>query len=320
MRLNNLTKLFIAVGVSELAGILGSVFTISAIPTWYETLTKPALNPPAWVFGPAWTTLYALMGIALFLVWKQHSNILQNVRMLWMWKMAIAVFFIQLFLNAIWSIIFFGLHGSTWLTINNLGWAFVDIVALWFAIVWTIVVFYKIFHSAAYLLVPYILWVSFAAYLNFSIWQANKTPDTVFCTQDAKLCSDGSYVGRTGPNCEFALCPKEDLIKVENVKANDTVSSPLTVKGQARGIWFFEASFPIVLTDWDGRIISEGYAMAKKDWMTEDFVPFEGVIEFKKPEYIGDFSRRGALILRKDNPSGLPEYDDAIEIPILFEN
>lgn len=105
--------------------------------------------------------------------------------------------------------------------------------------------------------------------------------------------------------------------------ANDTISSPLTVKGKARGIWFFEATFPIVLTDWDGRIIAESHATAKNEWMTEDFVPFEGTLEFESQVFPGadekNFSRRGYLILRKDNPSGLPEHDDALEIPIFFE-
>jgi len=161
MRLNNFSKLIITIGVSELAGVIGSVFTVSAIPVWYAGLAKPALNPPGWVFGPVWTALYALMGISLFLIWKQHSNILQNVRMLWVWKMGVAAFFVQLFLNAIWSIIFFGLHDPFW--------AFIDIVALWFAIVWTLAVFYKISKPAAYILLPYLFWVSFASYLNYSI-------------------------------------------------------------------------------------------------------------------------------------------------------
>jgi len=177
MKVNNFFKLVIAIAVSELAGIIGSVFTISAIPNWYAGLVKPALNPPAWVFGPAWTTLYALMGVSLFLVWKQHSSILDpssraklatgqgNVRMLRMWKIGIAVFFVQLSLNSVWSIIFFGLQ--------NPGWALVDIVLLWLAIVWTIAVFYKISKPAAYLLAPYLLWVSFASYLNYSIWALN---------------------------------------------------------------------------------------------------------------------------------------------------
>jgi len=165
MRINNFLKLVVAIVVSELAGVIGSVFTISAIPTWYAGLAKPALNPPAWVFGPAWTTLYALMGISLFLVWRRHSLIRANSRMVRIWRWAIFFFFLQLMLNTLWSIIFFGLHSP--------GWALVDIVALWVAIAWTMAVFYRISKPAVYLFVPYILWVSFASYLNYSIWMLN---------------------------------------------------------------------------------------------------------------------------------------------------
>lgn len=158
MKLNNFLKLVIAIVVSEAAGIIGSVFTVSAIPTWYAGLVKPALNPPSSVFGPAWTTLYALMGIAAFLIWKNGWE-RKDVRA------ALGVFGIQLFLNVIWSIIFFGLQSP--------GYALADIVLLWFAIVWTMVVFYKISKPACYLLVPYLLWVSFASYLNYSILVLN---------------------------------------------------------------------------------------------------------------------------------------------------
>ena len=186
MKINNTFKLIVAIGVSLSAGAIGSVFTTPAVQSdWYLQLIKPALNPPAWVFAPAWTTLYVLMGIALFLVWSsyapvdaeamagkkasadknQHSHILQNVRMLRMQRWGIFSFFLQLALNAAWSIIFFGLHSP--------GWALVGIVLLWLAIVWTMVVFYKISRPAAYLLVPYLLWVSFASYLNYAIWMLN---------------------------------------------------------------------------------------------------------------------------------------------------
>jgi tryptophan-rich sensory protein len=158
MKVNNFFKLVIAIVVAELAGVIGSVFTVSAIPNWYAGLVKPALNPPAWVFGPAWTTLYALMGIAAFLIWRMGWKRKEV-------KAALGVFGIQLFLNAVWSIIFFGLQ--------NPGWALVNIILLWFAIVWTMVAFYKISKPAAYLLIPYILWVSFAMYLNYSIWALN---------------------------------------------------------------------------------------------------------------------------------------------------
>ena len=156
MRINNFFKLVIAVVVLELAGVTGSFFTISEIPTWYSTLTKPALNPPAWIFGPVWVTLYALMGISLWLVWKSNSG--EKKRAIWL-------FVVQLALNAIWSPIFFGAH--------SIGNALVVIVLLWAAIVLTILIFKKISKPAAWLLVPYILWVSFAGYLNFSIWMLN---------------------------------------------------------------------------------------------------------------------------------------------------
>jgi translocator protein len=158
MRISNFSKLIITIGVSQFAGVIGSVFTVLAIPNWYSTLVKPALNPPSWVFGPVWTTLYALMGIAAWLVWKSGWERKEV-------KIALGLFSTQLFLNAIWSIIFFGLHGP--------GWALVDIAMLWLAIVWTMIVFYKISKPAAYLLVPYLLWVSFASYLNYSIWVLN---------------------------------------------------------------------------------------------------------------------------------------------------
>lgn len=118
-------------------------------------------------------------------------------------KISLGIFIGQLVLNMFWSIIFFGLHSP--------GGAFVEIIFLWLAILATIIAFAKISKPAAWLLVPYILWVSFAAYLNFSIWQLNASgPGQVACTQEAKLCPDGSYVGRTGPKCEFAQCPGDN--------------------------------------------------------------------------------------------------------------
>lgn len=105
-----------------------------------------------------------------------------------------------------------------------------------------------------------------------------------------------------------------DMIEVQSPHINAEITSPLSVSGRARGTWFFEGSFPLVLVDWDGLIIAEGYATAQGEWMTEEFVPFTGTLEFEKPSY----GKNGSLILRKDNPSGLPEHDAALEIPILF--
>src|SRR3989339_1021525 len=158
MKINNTFKLIIAIVVSELAGIIGSVFTTQSISGWYADIVKPALNPPAWVFGPVWTTLFVLMGISAFLIWEKGLG-RRDV------KIALGIFIGQLVLNTLWSIIFFGLHSP--------GGAFIEIILLWFAIVTTIIVFAQISKVAAWLLGPYILWVSFAGYLNFSIWTLN---------------------------------------------------------------------------------------------------------------------------------------------------
>jgi hypothetical protein len=112
----------------------------------------------------------------------------------------------------------------------------------------------------------------------------------------------------------------DNLIVIDAPLPGSNITSPLTVRGKARGNWFFEASFPVVITDWDGRIIAETYAQAKGDWMTTDFVEFETVITFTKPAGPGvDQPNRGFLILKKDNPSGLPENDDAREMMIFFD-
>jgi translocator protein len=158
MKINNIVKLIVATVVCELAGIIGSVFTAPSIASWYAGITKPALNPPSWVFGPVWTTLFALMGISAFLIWKKGLD-RRDV------KIAIGIFIGQLVLNTLWSIIFFGLHSPVG--------ALVEIVFLWLAILATIIVFARISKLAAWLLVPYILWVSFASYLNFMIWALN---------------------------------------------------------------------------------------------------------------------------------------------------
>lgn len=107
---------------------------------------------------------------------------------------------------------------------------------------------------------------------------------------------------------------KSDLIRVFEPLPNSVLSQPLVIRGEARGVWFFEANFPIMLTNWDGLIIGEGYATAEGEWMTEEFVPFTAIIEFIKP----DLYNRGSLILQKSNPSDLRELDDALEYQIKF--
>ena len=149
-------KLLVALIVCQLAGAIGSIFTASKIPSWYAGLVRPVFSPPNWIFGPVWTTLYLLMGFALYIVWTSESP---------KKKTALTVFGIQLFLNALWSFLFFGLQ--------NPFFAFLEIILLWVSILLSMIFFYPIAKKAMWLLVPYILWVSFASVLNFAIWQLN---------------------------------------------------------------------------------------------------------------------------------------------------
>ncbi len=158
MHLRDFLKLTLFIVAVEAAGIIGAVFTTPAIPTWYTGLIKPELAPPNWVFGPVWTTLFAFMGIAAFLVWQKGIP-RKDV------KIALGIFLGQLILNTFWSIIFFGFQ--------NPGGALIEIVILWVAILATILAFAKISKPAAWLLAPYVLWVSFAGYLNYAIWTLN---------------------------------------------------------------------------------------------------------------------------------------------------
>ena len=158
INLNEILKLVVSMIICLLAGAIGSIFTTPAIPSWYAALVKPSFNPPNWVFAPVWSGLYLLMGISAFLVWRKGlDNRLVNS--------ALRLFIIQLILNTFWSILFFGLRSPV------LGLA--EIIILWVAIFLTILSFFRVSKIAGILLVPYVLWVSFAAILNFSIWRLN---------------------------------------------------------------------------------------------------------------------------------------------------
>lgn len=151
-------KLIISILIAEAAGAIGSIFTVPSIGGWYATLVRPDIAPPNWVFGPVWTMLFALMGIAAFLVWRRGLDRADV-------KATLSIFIGQLVLNVLWSLIFFGLHSP--------GGAFAELIVLWLAIIATIIAFARISKVAAWLLAPYILWVTFAAYLNFMIWTLN---------------------------------------------------------------------------------------------------------------------------------------------------
>ena len=157
MKFNDILKLVASVILCQTAGFLGSLFTTPAIPTWYRTLNKPFFTPPNWIFSPVWISLFILMGISLFFVWQKtdHSK----------FKIAFIFFFVQLILNILWSAAFFGLKSPL------LG--LMVIVLLWMAILFTILNFFKVSKFAGVLLIPYLLWVSFATLLNFSLWILN---------------------------------------------------------------------------------------------------------------------------------------------------
>jgi tryptophan-rich sensory protein len=155
----NLSRLAICVGAVLLASSIGSFATVRAIPRWYAGLAKPSFNPPEWLFGPAWTVLYVLMAVAAWLVWK-HGLGPAGV------KLALAVFLVQLVLNALWSILFFGLRSPLA--------GLVEIIFLWLAILATIILFFRVSVPAGVLLLPYIAWISFAALLNAAILRLNR--------------------------------------------------------------------------------------------------------------------------------------------------
>ena len=152
--MKNIWKLVISIVLPFLASAIGGLFTASSVSTWYVDLIKPSFNPPSWIFGLVWTILYLLMGISLYLVWTKKYD-----------KQTFMIFGVQLFLNALWSILFFGMKLPFY--------AFIEIVFLWFAILMTIIYFYRINKISAYLLIPYLLWVSFAVVLNFAIFILN---------------------------------------------------------------------------------------------------------------------------------------------------
>ena len=145
------------VGICFGAAFLGSIFTTPSVPTWYAGLVKPPWTPPSWIFGPVWSALYLMMALAAWVVWRRNGLTAASI--------PIALFMVQLGLNVAWSILFFGLQMP--------GVAFGEIVALWFAILATTIAFWRSTPLAGYLLLPYLIWVAFAAVLNFELWRLN---------------------------------------------------------------------------------------------------------------------------------------------------
>jgi tryptophan-rich sensory protein len=155
---SDIVKLVASIIICQIAGIIGSFFTISSVNSWYAGINKPSFTPPSGVFGPVWITLFVIMGISLFLVWRRGLKVNYV-------KIALIIFGIHLVLNMLWSVMFFGLKSPL------LG--LIEILILWFAIILTVYFFWKVSKPAALLLIPYFLWVSFATFLMYSIWKLN---------------------------------------------------------------------------------------------------------------------------------------------------
>lgn len=147
-------KLVAAILICQAAGFIGSIFTYSSVSTWYQDINKPGFNPPDWVFAPVWFSLFTLMGISLYEVWGEEKA-----------KIPIVLFSSQLILNVVWSFLFFGLHLPFY--------ALAEVIMLWIAILATIISFFRISKSAALLMIPYLLWVSLAAVLNYYVFILN---------------------------------------------------------------------------------------------------------------------------------------------------
>jgi len=153
----NIIKLIVSLFLPLSVGAVAGMFTSQAVPTWYASLDRPFFSPPNWVFGPVWTSLYILLGISFFLIWKEEASKERDL--------AIKVFSIQMLLNFAWSFLFF--------YFNLIGAALIEIILLWISIALMIYLFYKIKPFAAYLNIPYLLWVSFAAILNAGYYFLN---------------------------------------------------------------------------------------------------------------------------------------------------
>ncbi len=206
MKVKSPKKLIFSILLAQSAGLVGSFFTVSAIPTWYVFLNKPVFSPPNWLFGPVWAILYTFIGISMYLIWSNKKGSLR-------------LFFFHLFLNTIWSPIFFG--------IKNLGLAFFVILLMDFTLILIIKNFYKINKTAALILIPYLLWINFASILNFSIWKLNSQNITVFAQQFNLEKAKNDYI--------FAEDQYEESLKTFNLKKDSYLKNQtLSLKEETR--------------------------------------------------------------------------------------
>jgi tryptophan-rich sensory protein len=156
-KMKNYHKFIISLGLPLLVGFIGSLFTAQSVNTWYRTLKKPSFTPPNWLFAPAWTLLFILMGVAFYLIWQKDFGSRP--------RPYITIYALQLFFNLLWSFFFF--------TLRNPLLSFCEIIILWFLILLNTIVFFKVSRIAGFLLIPYLLWVTFAGFLNFFLYVLN---------------------------------------------------------------------------------------------------------------------------------------------------
>jgi tryptophan-rich sensory protein len=248
---------------------------------WYQSLILPDFVPSGQFIGIIWTVLYALLALSAIMAmdeWPRRSP----------GRLA-AFYLVNGILNVAWCYLFFTLH--------RIDVAFLACIALLLSVALLIVENFRFKRFAGFLLLPYLIWVAFAGYLNYSIWSLNHN------VQPPQISSEGNSA------------EKLDRIRLSTPAAGDVIKSPLHIEGEARGTWYFEASFPVTLEDGNGTVLASGHADAKSDWMTEDFVPFTADLSFKSPS-----TNTGRLVLHRDNPSGLPENDDELWVPVAFKS
>ena len=155
--MHKIIKLILSLAIPQLIGLLGSIFTIQSVNNWYTTLAKPVFQPPSWLFGPVWTILFILIGLSLYFYWQEKSKVNKSIGYI--------IFAIQMFFNLLWSVLFFDLRNPLF--------ALIEIFILWILILINILLFYNVSKKSAYLLIPYLFWVSFASILNLAIFILN---------------------------------------------------------------------------------------------------------------------------------------------------
>jgi benzodiazapine receptor len=295
--------LLFAICYVTLLAVLGSLAG-AGMEGWYQTLHIPTWAPTGEFIGAVWTVLFALLAFSLIL--------LLDILPPFAYKRAGLLFLLNGILNVGWSVVFFSFQR-------------ID-VAVFVALALTLSVATLVIETARFsrlipvLLMPYLLWTGFATYLNYEVVKLNTPSMTPQSFEECLMagfpimesyprqCRAGSasFTENIGNANE-----KLDLIRVATPRPGDTVKSPLTVRGEARGNWFFEASFPVKVVDENGKVIGNGVAQAEDEWMTTEFVPFTVTIKLTATS-----AHKASLILEKDNPSGLSQNDDSLTIPI----